>query len=240
MAPFGYAVFFVISMMPTDRPEVRTKRLQSIMRTAFRLMHHWLRITRVIDFNPSRVDLAIPAGPFVVVTNHPSLTDVTAIMGVIPDVCTAVKAQLFDQFWLRPLLSSSGQFSAGRDAIFGGAEVRASAVELLGRGYRVLLFPEGTRSPPGALGAFGRSAFAVACEAGVPVVPVVVREAPTWLAKGDSVWLPPAELPHKRLEILAAVHPDQFDSDSRKLRDHVHSLYVDRLPLTRVATDQPI
>ncbi len=65
--------------------------------------------------------------------------------------------------------------------------------------------------------------------AGVPVVPVVVYEDPTWLAKGDTVFARPAELPVKRLTILPPVSPASFDGDSRRLRAHVERLYVERL-----------
>jgi putative phosphoserine phosphatase/1-acylglycerol-3-phosphate O-acyltransferase len=49
--------------------------------------------------------------------------------------------------------------------------------ELLGRGVSVLVAPEGTRSVTGQLGRFKKGAFRMAMEAGVPIVPIVIRNA---------------------------------------------------------------
>jgi 1-acyl-sn-glycerol-3-phosphate acyltransferase len=45
----------------------------------------------------------------------------------------------------------------------------------LKRGSPLLLFPEGTRSPDGRLRAFKEGAFAIALEAGCPVIPIAVH-----------------------------------------------------------------
>ncbi len=229
LAPFGYALFCLLSLIPTRDPDRRARRLQGILRRAFAFMHHWLRWIRVIDFHPRRVPGELPEGACVLVANHPSLTDVTAIMSVVPGVCTAVKPVLYDKYWLRPLLEGAGQFSSGPNSPQGTQLLLDNAQAQLARGFRVLIFPEGTRSPPDGVARFGRSAFVLACEAGVPVVPVLVHEEPTWLAKGDTVFAPPAELPVKRLAILPAVSPDSFDGDSRRLRAHVEQLYTEQL-----------
>ena len=43
-----------------------------------------------------------------------------------------------------------------------------AAATALGRGYNVLIFPEGTRSREGKLLPFARTPFEIACRAGVP------------------------------------------------------------------------
>jgi putative phosphoserine phosphatase/1-acylglycerol-3-phosphate O-acyltransferase len=49
--------------------------------------------------------------------------------------------------------------------------------ELLQSGVSVLVAPEGTRSKTGQLGRFKKGAFRMAMEAGVPLVPIVIRNA---------------------------------------------------------------
>lgn len=225
MAPFGYLAFTALVLVPTRDPIRRAHRLQNIMRGAFALMHHWLRWVRISDCDPRQLRGAIPDGPCVVVANHPALDDVTTIMGAVPRLCTAVNRRTFHRWWLRPLLEQAGQFSGGVHNPLGSATVLGSAAERLGRGFRVLVFPEGARSPPGQLRRFARGAFEIACRVGVPIIPVLIRADPLWLKRGDSVLIPPAELPRKRLEVLDPLHPADFAGDSRRMRDYAEAMY---------------
>jgi 1-acyl-sn-glycerol-3-phosphate acyltransferase len=52
-----------------------------------------------------------------------------------------------------------------------------TAAEKIRGGVSVAIFPEGSRSYSGELGPFMRGAFVLAIEAGVPVVPVTIKNA---------------------------------------------------------------
>ena len=56
------------------------------------------------------------------------------------------------------------------------------AVERLKHGTSIAIAPEGTRSPTPRLGRFKKGAFHLAMQAGVPIVPIVIRNA------GDLMW----------------------------------------------------
>jgi putative phosphoserine phosphatase / 1-acylglycerol-3-phosphate O-acyltransferase len=56
------------------------------------------------------------------------------------------------------------------------------AVERLHGGTSIAIAPEGTRSPTPTLGRFKKGAFHLAMQAGVPLVPIVIRNA------GDVMW----------------------------------------------------
>src|SRR6516164_3073563 len=58
----------------------------------------------------------------------------------------------------------------------------APAVQRLREGVSLAIAPEGTRSPTPALGPFKKGAFHVAMQAGVPIVPIVIRNA------GELMW----------------------------------------------------
>jgi putative phosphoserine phosphatase/1-acylglycerol-3-phosphate O-acyltransferase len=75
---------------------------------------------------------------------------------------------------------------AGRllDMVFIDREDTSRAIEslapldrLIDQGVSVLIAPEGTRSPDGQLGPFKKGAFRIAMSAGIPLVPVVIRNA---------------------------------------------------------------
>ncbi len=66
------------------------------------------------------------------------------------------------------------------------AEAPLSAYDILDKlrdeGISLAMAPEGTRSPTPRLGPFKKGAFHIAMQAGVPIVPVVIRNA------GEIMW----------------------------------------------------
>jgi 1-acyl-sn-glycerol-3-phosphate acyltransferase len=183
MAPFGYSAFLLLHLFPARDPDRRARLLQAIMRGAFALMHRTLRLIGLLDFDPRSLRGKLPDGPCVVVANHPSLVDVAAIMSAARDVTTAVKSTLYNKWWLRPLVSDAALFEGSRGDPLDVGRVVEAGVERLHRGFRVLVFPEGTRSPKGSTHTFSRAAFEIACKAKVPIIPIVIHYAPRWLTK---------------------------------------------------------
>ncbi|MCA9707285.1 MAG: 1-acyl-sn-glycerol-3-phosphate acyltransferase [Myxococcales bacterium] len=225
MGPFGYVAFTLLAVIPTRDPVARAHRLQGIMRRAFALLHHWMRWVGLLDYDPRSLRGKVPEGRCIVISNHPALHDVTTIMSAVPRLCTAVNRRTFHRWWLRPLLEQAGQFSGGSHGLLGTGSVLESAAERLRQDFRVLVFPEGARSPRGQLRPFARGAFEIACREDVPIVPILIRAEPLWLTRGDRFLRPPAELPAKRLEVLRTLQPAAFAHDSRAMRDYAEAMY---------------
>lgn len=167
----------------------RRLRTQRVICAVWVFFHDYMRWLGLFDFNPRRVPTLNAylrqqgiEGPVVVVANHPSLIDVTSLVSALGPMCFIVKASLAQNPVFGPLLRLTGQISA--DAGDGHEGVVEQAVERLRAGHHVLLFPEGTRSPPGRTGRFRLGAFEIARQAGVPVVPIAVRVTPPSLYKG--------------------------------------------------------
>ena len=59
--------------------------------------------------------------------------------------------------------------------------------ELLRSGVSVLVAPEGTRSTSGQLGTFKKGPFRMAMDAGVPIVPIVIRNADRVAGRGAGI-----------------------------------------------------
>ena len=187
-------------------------------------MHAFLRWTRIIDFDPGIHAARVPTGPCVMVANHPTLMDISALLAADSNLVFPVKPSLFNSFWARPLFRQAGQFEgAGQDPLRVAQMVEA-AVARLAAGQRVIIFPEGTRSPERGLHPFGRVAFEIAQRAGVPIVPLVITCVPRYLGKANGFRRPPADLPRLRIRVLDPIDPSApglAGSSSRRLRDIV-------------------
>ncbi|MFN8610351.1 MAG: lysophospholipid acyltransferase family protein [Vulcanimicrobiota bacterium] len=83
------------------------------------------------------------------------------------------KKELFERPWLGPLIRSLGAFPVER----GQADRKSLrlALQLLGAGRIVCLFPEGTRGDGGAMGAWHVGLAMLAHHAQVPVLPAALR-----------------------------------------------------------------
>ena len=125
----------------------RERRCQEIVGRGFRLFLAAMRTVRVLVFRPRNVRLDLPQGPFVMIANHPTLIDVTAVMAVCPRIYCVIKSELFRSVLVGPVLRYSGHIEGGSVGSMEGATVIQRALRKLGSGQPVLIFPEGTRSP---------------------------------------------------------------------------------------------
>jgi 1-acyl-sn-glycerol-3-phosphate acyltransferase len=113
------------------------------------------------------------SGPVIFVANHRSFLDPWIVgLSCRRPVYYVAKEELFHNRLLGWLISSLGAFPVRR----GEADVDmvATAKAILERGDPVLIFPEGTRIRPGALGKPKRGVGRLALETGAPVVPVAI------------------------------------------------------------------
>lgn len=154
-------------------------------------------------------------GPYVVMANHTSHFDVVALYGHLPlPVRFVAKKELayIPIFgWALALgaaiiIDRKDRDSAKRSLDQAGEAVRGGA--------SVMLFPEGTRTPPGLLGELKKGPFHLALAARVPVLPVGIEGSGAVLAKGD--WhIRPGKI---RIRVGKSIPTDVYppDAEGRK------------------------
>ena len=123
--------------------------------------------------------------------NHQSLLDGYVMFGLLRRGFTGIAKKEVASF---PLL---GQILRGLDFAFidrdntkSAIETMQPAVDRLRRGLSVVIAPEGTRSLTPRLGRFKKGAFHIAMQAGVPVVPVVMRNTAEVMTRGSLLLRP--------------------------------------------------
>lgn len=78
----------------------------------------------------------------------------------------------------------------------------------------MVVFPEGTRSPPGRMGKFKRGAAEIALRSRAPVLPVIITCVPPTLSKESKWYQIPSSAPILSLVVGEAIQPAAVVKDS--------------------------
>ena len=126
------------------------------------------------------------ARPCVFVFNHQSQLDVPILMSLLETRYTGVgKKEVKKIPFIGQFLAVAGMTFVGRDGR--DADALAEPVrKLREEGVSLAIAPEGTRSPTPRLMRFKTGAVRVAQEAGVPIVPILIRNAGELMARDSA------------------------------------------------------
>ena len=122
---------------------------------------------------------------YVFVANHQSLADILVVLHLNHPFKFIAKKELFWIPFLGWALSIAGYIPLVRGNPLSGKQATEKARGYLRRGMSVLFFPEGTRSPDGAIHRFKVGAFKIALEEDMSVVPVVINGTRDVIQKGS-------------------------------------------------------
>lgn len=172
----------------------------------------------------------LPSGPCVFVSNHQSMADIFALMGLRHQFKFVAKASLFSVPMVGWLMSMMGYVRVVRKSPTAMADMLEHCRLWLRQHMSVLIFPEGTYAMDGVLLPFKRGAFRLAMDEQVPVVPVVIQGT-TDLIEGDGPWMNPHA--RVRVRVLPAVPPSTFGSDEVALAERVRGVFLEALSQKR-------
>lgn len=154
----------------------------------------------------------LPDGPMILAPNHQSFLD-----GLL--VSMHLKNKMFKHTFFyakhKHVNSAVRRFLARRNNIIVvdiNKELKESLQKLaaaLEKGKNIIIFPEGTRTRTGELGAFKKAFSILSCELQVPVVPVAISGAYSAFPRGSFF-----PRPWKRIDVrfLKPVYPDKNDN----------------------------
>lgn len=140
----------------------------------------WLRVACGLDWRVRGREL-IPSEPCVILCKHQSAWETIALQMIFPAQSQVLKRELLRLPFFGWGLASLNPIAIDRKA--GARALRhllTAGKARIHDGWCVLIFPEGTRIPPGEHGRYSSSGAALALQAGCPVVPVAHNAGVFW------------------------------------------------------------
>jgi 1-acyl-sn-glycerol-3-phosphate acyltransferase len=132
----------------------------------------------------------LPDGPLIFASNHESALDIWVLLEALPRTVRFVaKRELFRIPVFGWYMHLGGHIPIDRRNHVQAVQSLRAAGALVRAGTSLIVFPEGTRSPDRRVQPFKKGPFALALEAGVPIVPVAVSGSGAVTPRGlVAVW----------------------------------------------------
>jgi putative phosphoserine phosphatase / 1-acylglycerol-3-phosphate O-acyltransferase len=132
-----------------------------------------------------------PHRPAVFIFNHQSNADALIVVKLLRNGIRGVaKKELQKIPILGQIMKASGTIFLDRTDKEKSIEAMKPAIDSLKGGTSVVIFPEGTRSYDYTLGKFKKGAFHLAMQAGVPIIPIVLKNAHDVMPRGKGLLNP--------------------------------------------------
>jgi 1-acyl-sn-glycerol-3-phosphate acyltransferase len=149
----------------------------------------------------------LPDGPLIFASNHESALDIWVLVEHLPRIVRFVaKAELFRIPVFGWYLRLGGHVRVDRGDRAQAISSLQAAARVVRAGTSLIVFPEGTRSRDARIQSFKKGPFALAMEAGVPVVPVAVSGSAAVTPRG-LIAVHPGTI---RVAVGEPLYPSQF------------------------------
>ncbi|TSD96596.1 HAD-IB family hydrolase [Skermania sp. ID1734] len=166
--------------------------------------------------------------PAVFVFNHQSQFDVPIVAKVLRSGFTGIaKQELTESPVIGPILKFAGTTFIDRANSEKAREALAPVVDTLRSGVSVAIAPEGTRSYTPSVGPFKKGAFHIAMQAGVPIIPIVIRNA------GEVFWRNAATVRPGTVDVavldpidVSGWDPADIDAQAAQLRQRYQDMIL--------------
>ena len=128
--------------------------------------------------------------PAVFLFNHQSNADFLIAAKLLKKDVVAIAKKELELSPIGPFFKAAGVIFIDRKNREKAIEAMKPAVDVLQSGTSIAIAPEGTRSYDYQLGPFKKGAFHLAMQAGVPIVPMVIKNAHDIMARGNAIMQP--------------------------------------------------
>ncbi|WP_437879856.1 lysophospholipid acyltransferase family protein [Pseudomonas sp. LRF_L74] len=176
--------FFLCALLAPVLP-FRT-RYRLVVQTWCRLATWLAKVVAGIRYEVRGLE-NIPSQPCVILAKHQSTWETFYLSALFEPLSQVVKRELlYVPFfgWAMAMIKPIAIDRSNPKAAL--KQLAKTGAERLKQGAWVLVFPEGTRVPPGQMGKFSRGGTALAVNAGLPVLPIAHNAGEFWPKEGWS------------------------------------------------------
>lgn len=183
----------------------------------------WARSIIFATGNRVQVENAelVPDKPVLFVVNHQSYFDIPVLMVHLPHFAAFIaKVELEKVPMLSWWMKKMGCLFMDRKNMRQSLKVILEGIDMLKDGKSLVIFPEGTRSDLGQMNAFKPGSLKLAVKAGVPIVPVTLKN--TYKVYEEHKRVRKTELSvifHEPIDVTALSR-----EDVNNLHNHVHAI----------------
>jgi len=190
----------------------------------------WLRLTCGLTHRAVGLE-HLPRDPCVILSKHQSAWETIAYQTIFPAQAWVLKRELLWVPFFGWGLAATRPIAIDRKAGMRALdEVVKQGKERLAGGRYVVVFPEGTRMPPGVRGRYNPGGAMLAKQAGVPVVPVAHNSGSFWSRRGflklpgviEVRIGPPIDVAGKRPKQINAEAEEWIESQMVELEPGLH------------------
>lgn len=223
----------LLAVVTRDQAVLR-RRTRVCVQQFFRFMTWLIEASGCMRLKVEGRERLQQAGGVLVFANHPTLIDVVVLMGLIPQANCVIKSALFRKLALGRTLRAAGYIENGDSGVLVEACCRT-----MDEGHPLIIFPEGTRTTPGAPIAFQRGPAHLLLASSRPYLPVIIRCRPDALLKGQPWYHVPERRFELELQVLEPVPADAWRAlvtdeprprAVRNLTRHLELFFVSRMP----------
>jgi 1-acyl-sn-glycerol-3-phosphate acyltransferase len=226
---FTLLLFPLMRLAPGSRAEYE-RRVRVVVRLSFAALLGVLRMLGLLRVDARNIERLRQMGAVLVLANHPSYLDIVVLIAHIPDGVCVVKANLWSSPFFGGVVRAAGYIRNDEPE-----KLVPDCAAKLAQGLPLIIFPEGTRTMPGAPLHFVRGAAHIALSTGVPILPVVLRCQPRVLSKGAAWYAWPPRVARLELDVQACVTPAALvakpRAGARSLTQALERFFLDRLAM---------
>lgn len=160
----------VVPLLVSDKDKC-TWTVHRVLQFVGRLVMEWHGIPGVkcSQHNPYHETYSKPA---MVICNHQSSLDIMAVLAQSPKIVILTKDWVYNNSFFGSILRRGEYYPVSK-----GIDVLLPKLQsLVGRGYSIMIFPEGTRSADCTIQRFHQGAFHIAQKLNLDILPLIVSE----------------------------------------------------------------
>lgn len=226
---FAVTIFPLINVIFAFNKKLRETLASRIIHYSWKAFLWMMQTLGVLDLTIEGLETLEADRGVIVIANHPSLIDVVILISIMKNARGIVKKAVWNNPVMRSAVRSANYIPNSDDP----EEFMQKCRETLANGDNIVIFPEGSRSVPGAPMKLQRGFAHLALRIDAPLRLVEIRCTPPTLLKGEKWYDIPPSRPRFSVRVADRLDLSDLNLDDapsravRQITKHVAVRYED-------------